>query len=42
MYDYETIRNELELRDADKTGLLGNLSYLELLCLAYKLKIINK
>lgn len=36
---YETVKRELELRDKDKRGLLGNLSYLELVCLAYKLHI---
>jgi len=37
---YEAVKRELELRDTDKRGLLGNLSYLEVLCLAYKLNII--
>lgn len=36
---YEAVKRELELRDRDKRGIFGNLSYLELLCLAYKLKI---
>lgn len=36
---YESVKRELELRDKDKRGLLGNLSYLELLCLAHKLHI---
>lgn len=36
---YEAVKNELKLRDIGKRGLLGNLSYLELLCLAYKLKL---
>lgn len=36
---YEVVKRELELRDREKRGLLGNLSYLELLCLAYKLHI---
>jgi len=36
---YEVVKHELELRDADKRGTLGNLSYLEVLCLAYKLGI---
>lgn len=34
------VRQELKLRDINKTGALGNLCYLELLCLAYKLHII--
>jgi hypothetical protein len=33
------VMQELKLRDIDKTGALGNLCYLELLCLAYKLHI---
>ena len=36
---YEVVKRELELRDRDKRGILGNLNYLELLCLAYKLHI---
>lgn len=36
---YEAVKHELELRDKDKRGFLGNLSYLELVCLAYKLHI---
>lgn len=36
---YEAVKCELELRDKGKRGLLGNLSYLELLCLAHKLHI---
>lgn len=36
---YEAVKSELKLRDIGKRGLLGNLSYLELLCLAYKLKL---
>ena len=36
---YDAVKRELELRDRDKRGLLGNLSYLELLCLAHKLHI---
>jgi len=36
---YEAVKSELKLRDVGKRGLLGNLSYLELLCLAYKLHI---
>lgn len=36
---YEVVKHELELRDRDKRGVLGNLSYLELICLAYKLHI---
>lgn len=39
---YEAVKRELELRDKDKRGLLGNLSYLEVLCLAYKLNIFVK
>lgn len=39
---YEAVKQELTLRDAEKTGTLGNLSYLELLCLAYAMKIIIK
>lgn len=38
---YEVVKRELELRDTDKRGQLGNLSYLEVLCLAYRLKIIK-
>lgn len=38
---HELVKQELTLRDADKIGKLGNLSYLELLCLAYKLRIIR-
>ena len=38
---YEVVKRELELRDADKTGALGNLNYLELLALAYKLGVIR-
>lgn len=30
------IMNEIKLRDSGKTGKLGKLSYMELLCLAYK------
>lgn len=36
---YEVVKRELELRDTNQRGLLGNLSYLEVLCLAYKLHI---
>lgn len=36
---YDAVKHELELRDRGKRGLLENLSYLELLCLAYKLHI---
>ncbi len=36
---HEAVKRELELRDIGKRGILGNLSYLELLCLAYKLKL---
>lgn len=36
---YEAVKSELKLRDKGKRGLLENLSYLELLCLAYKLHI---
>ena len=38
---YEVVKHELELRDADKRGALGNLRYLELLALAYKLGVIK-
>ena len=34
------VKREIALRDIDKTGALGNLCYLELLCLAYKLHIL--
>lgn len=37
---YEAVKHELELRDRDKRGILGNLSYLELVYLAYKLHIL--
>ena len=37
----EAVKRELELRDADKRGTLGNLNYLELLVLAYKLGVIR-
>lgn len=37
---YEAVKHELELRDRDERGILGNLSYLELVCLAYKLHIV--
>ena len=36
----EVVKRELELRDADKRGQLGNLNYLELLTLA--IPIIQK
>jgi hypothetical protein len=38
---YEVVKHELELRDANKRGALGNLNYLELLALAYKLGVIR-
>lgn len=38
---YEVVKRELELRDTDKRGALGNLNYLELLALAYKLGVIR-
>ena len=37
---YEAVKSELKLRDIGKRGIFGNLSYLELLCLAYKLHIL--
>jgi hypothetical protein len=37
---YEAVKRELELRDRDKRGILGNQSCLELVCLAYKLHIL--
>lgn len=37
----EIVKQELELRDADKRGALGNLNYLELLALAYKLGVVK-
>lgn len=40
MYDKNMVQEELILRDANKTGKLGFLSYLEILCLAYVMKII--
>lgn len=36
----ELVIKEIELRDNEQTGALGNLCYLELLCLAYKLHIL--
>lgn len=36
---YEVVKRELELRDNNKRGALENLSYLEVLCLAYRLGI---
>lgn len=36
----ELVINEIKLRDNEQTGVLGNLCYLELLCLAYKLHIV--
>lgn len=36
------IREEIKLRDNGKTGKLGNLRYVELLCLAYKSHISIK
>jgi hypothetical protein len=38
---YEVVKRELELRDTDKRGALGNLNYLELLVLAYKLGVVR-
>lgn len=38
---YEVVKRELELRDVDKRGMLGNLNYLELLALAYKLGVVR-
>lgn len=38
---HETIIQEIKLRDNGRTGKLGNISYLQLLCLAYKLGIIK-
>lgn len=38
---YEVVKRELKLRDSDKRGTLGNLNYLELLVLAYKLGVIR-
>ena len=38
---YEAVKHELELRDVDKRGALGNLNYLELLALAYKLGVVR-
>lgn len=38
---YEVVKRELELRDANKRGALGNLNYLELLALAYKLGVVR-
>lgn len=37
----ELVINEIKLRDNEQTGALGNLNYLELLTLAYKLKVIR-
>ena len=38
----KAIREEIRLRDHGKTGKLGNLRYIELLCLAYKSNISIK
>ena len=35
----KTIREELKLRDQGKRGKMGNISTIELICLAYSLKI---
>lgn len=37
----ELVIKEIELRDNEQTGALGNLHYLELLALAYKLGVIR-
>lgn len=37
----EFVIREIELRDYEQTGALGNLRYLELLALAYKLGVIK-
>lgn len=37
----ELVIKEIELRDNEQTGALGNLNYLELLALAYKLGVIR-
>ena len=37
----ELVINEIKLRDNEQTGALGNLNYLELLALAYKLGVIR-
>ena len=37
----EIILQEIKLRDNGKTGKLGNISYLQLLCLAYSLGLIK-
>lgn len=37
----ELIVKEIALRDSEQTGALGNLRYLELLVLAYKLGVIK-
>ncbi len=38
---YEKVKEELELRDIGKTGELANLTYEELISLAYVLGIID-
>lgn len=35
----EAIKRELELRDKNQTGIFSNLSYMEVLALAYKLGV---
>lgn len=37
----ELVIKEIELRDHEQTGTLGNLKYLELLALAYRLGVIR-
>ena len=37
----ELVINEIKLRDSEQTGALGNLSYLELLALAYTLGVVR-
>ena len=37
----EIILQEIKLRDNGKTGKLGNIRYLQLLCLAYSLGLIK-
>ena len=37
----DLVIKEIELRDNEQTGALGNLNYLELLALAYKLGVIR-
>lgn len=37
----ELVVKEMALRDSEQTGALGNLQYLELLALAYKLGVIK-